>query len=453
MRWIPFAIAAAIGPAGCGASPTTPQTAHVPAAAGLPTDEPHDAVADESADEISKDVTRVLEQVARVRGLAPREAVRSKVLSRADLLARVRKHVDEQIPREEIKSQGELLVALGLVPPDYDYETEQLNLIAGQMAGYYEPADKVMYLAADLPEKVVVPVLAHEMVHALQDQYFDLGHKLVYRPHANDLAGAIQNLAEGDATSAMMDVMLAEVHRSATDVADDILINGLEAAMSLDSSTANVPRALRASLVAPYIDGVRFVHALRRRGGWKAVDDVWGSPPETTEQILHLDKLDAREKAEEMGVPAAPDPKGWSTVYDDALGEQGFRIAIEDWVPQKTAAAAATGWAGDRAILYQRGSGFAAAWRVRFDRTAGRDEGAGARRAFRALAAAIRPGATNEPVCKERSPVGPLAVAYRGRDLVIVAGPYRRDGNKVGSDAKCTQTVRWAADVLAGSSR
>jgi hypothetical protein len=449
-----FAVVAGIGLAGCGSSPTRPPpSVHVPASARSPADEPDDAVADESVDGISKSVAQVLDRVASVRGLQPREAVRSKVLSRADLLARVRKHVDDQMPREAIRSQGEILVALGLVAPDYDYETGLLSLLEGQLAGYFEPADKVMYLAADLPETVVVPTLAHEMVHALQDQYFDLGHKLEYRPHANDRASAIQNLAEGDATSAMMDVMLAEVKRSATDVADDLLASGIEAAMSLDSSTANVPRALRASLVAPYIDGVRFVHALRRRGGWKAVDDVWRSPPETTEQILHLDKFDVREQAEDVGVPAAPDPKGWDTVYDDVLGEQGFRIALEDWVPQKIAATAATGWAGDRAILYQQGSGFAVAWRVRFDRAAGRDQGAWARRAFRAVAGAMRPGAMNEPVCKQRGPVGPLAVAYQGRDLVIVAGPYRREGNKVGSDAKCAQTVRWAADVLAGNSR
>jgi hypothetical protein len=279
-----------------------------------------------------------------------------------------------------------------------------------------------------------------------------LGRKLSYQPHANDRESAIQTLAEGDATSAMMDVML-DGNGSAIGVSDDVLAGGIEMSMALESSTAKVPRVLRASLLAPYVDGVRLVHELRRRGGWKAVDDVWRDPPETTEQVLHLDKLDAREKAEEVDVPALPDREKWEAIYDDVFGEQGFRVAIGEWMPKKPAAIAASGWAGDRGVLYQHESLFAAVWRVRFDRAAGGDREAWAQRAFRAIATGIRPGAAGRSLCTERGPVGPLAVAQKGRDLVLVAGPYRRDGTKVSSDAKCAQTARWAADVLAGRSR
>jgi hypothetical protein len=451
---IGLGVAVALCLAGCGGSRTPPvTTVQGPALSVSSPGEPENTAAPESETGLPERAAQALDQVARVRGLVPRAAVKSKVLSRADLLTRVRKHVDDQIPHEAIRNQGEILVAFGLVAPSYDYEAGSMSLLGAQLAGYFEPSDKVMYLAADLSERVVVPTLVHEMVHALQDQHFDLGRKLEYRPHANDLASAIQSLAEGDATSAMMDVMLADVGKRATDVSDEDLASGIEAAMALDSSAADVPRVMRASLVAPYVDGLRFVHALRRRGGWKAVDDVWRSPPETTEQLLHLDKLDAREKAEDVDVPAAPDPQGWKVVYDDVLGEQGFRIALEDWVPHKTAAVASAGWAGDRAALYQRASRFAAAWRVRFDRAKGGDESAWARRAFRAIAEATGAGVSNKLICTERGPVGPLAVAYKGRDLVIVAGPYSREGAHVGSDAKCAQTARWVADILAGRSR
>ena len=54
---------------------------------------------------------------------------------------------------------------------------------------------------------------------------------------------------------------------------------------------------LQSSLTAPYVDGFALVQELRRRGGWPAVDKALKSLPATTEQLLHLDKLDAREAA------------------------------------------------------------------------------------------------------------------------------------------------------------
>ena len=52
---------------------------------------------------------------------------------------------------------------------------------------------------------------------------------------------------------------------------------------------------MRTSLAAPYIYGTLFVHALRRRGGWDAVNRAWDDPPTTSEQILHVDKWLAHE--------------------------------------------------------------------------------------------------------------------------------------------------------------
>ena len=457
ISWAKLAVVAGLCLVGCTSSPAPPATPlHVKSAPSSVGDAGKALLSKtegrDSDSRVRRNVEEMLQRVATIRGLPPRAAVESRVLPRTDLLARVRKHIDEQVPRDVMVNQGEFLVALGLIAPDFDYEAGTLSLLEGQLAGFFEPKDKIMYLAADLRSEIAFATLAHELVHALQDQHFELGRKLSYQPHANDFASAIQSLAEGDATSAMMDVMLADTGKTATDLEENILISEIEASMSIDPSATSAPRVLRASLMAPYVDGIRFVHALRRRGGWKAVDDVWLSPPETTEQLLHPDKLDAREKAEQVQVPAAPDPNGWNTVYDDVFGEQGVRIAVEEWVP-RGAAEIAAGWAGDRAALYSQGLRFAAAWHLRFDRGGRRDEGVWARRAFGAIAAAIGRRAANGSVCKERGSLGPLALALMGRDLVLVAGPYRREGGRVSSDAVCAQSARWAADILGRRSR
>jgi hypothetical protein len=398
------------------------------------------------------------------------------VLDRAALIASVREHVSREVPPDVIRNQGELLIGFGLVPPNFDYEEGAFRLLEAQLAGFYEPHDKKMYLASDLQDRAADATLAHELVHALQDQYFDLGARLTYQAEANDKESALQALAEGDATSAMMDLMLAETHRRAIDIPDDIFAAEVESSMSATPDQASVPRVLRASLVAPYVDGVLFVHALRRRGlakgaasneGWVAVDAAWRSPPETTEQLLHLEKYDAREPAEVVASPAPPSGTGWTPIYDDVFGEEGLRIAVEEWVSKKTAEVVAEGWAGDRAVVFRGveaaghdgaarpGTPLAAAWQIRFDRAKGQDVEAEARQAFKALADTIQPGRspTANAVCIGRASLGPLALARSGRDVVFAAGPYRRDGSRVLSDTVCTQTVRWATDILTRSKR
>jgi hypothetical protein len=452
---------------GCAGAPSAPERRAPPAplaSAAAPNERlplAPEKPSEETARSARNKVAEMLKTVARFRHLVPRADVSSRVLARDALLQMVRAHVDREVPPEIIHNQGEFLVGLGLVAPSFDYEAGTYRLLEAQLAGFYEPHDKTMYLAADLPPRAAEATLAHELVHALQDQYYDLGSRLAYEAQANDRESAIEALAEGDATSAMMDVLLSGTHRQATDVADDLFANEVEGSMSATPDTASLPRILRASLVAPYVDGVLFVHALRRKGDWEAVDRAWRSPPESTEQILHLDKFEAKERGEVVPLPSPPALGSWKAVYDDVFGEQGLRLIAEEWLPRKAAAVAAADWAGDHAVLYRsvdtkespREGQFALAWWVRFDPSSGKDIGAAARRTFRMLSPAVRAGelSDSKPSCAVRPKLGPMAMLRSGRDLVIVAGPYRRSGTNVASTSVCAQSVRWATEILSSA--
>jgi hypothetical protein len=258
-------------------------------------------------------------------------------------------------------------------------------------------------------------------------------------------------------------------------IPDDQLVASIEASNgpSLDGA---IPPVIVASLIAPYIDGVLFVQALRRRGmsrgndptGWGEVDLAWKAPPETTEQLLHVEKYDAREPAETVARITPPGETGWSTVYEDVFGEQGLRITAEQWMPRKLAAAVAQGWGGDRLALFRRvvrgsssgepsatsdgvvsSTDYAVAWHIRFD--AGHPDVDGeARQAFKALADGLhlRPVGNPNTVCVERGSLGPFAVTRAGRDLALTAGPYEHNRAEVRSASVCPQTARWAADIL-----
>ncbi len=144
-----------------------------------------------------------------------------------------------------------------------------------------------MYLVDDLSDDEAVETLAHELDHALQDQSFPLAPMIGYAPGEGDRVAAAHAVIEGDAMSAMLDV----VARSAFDVSDGALRDD---ARRLQRPVRRLPRPRRTSSrprsARPYADGFAFVQRQRTAGGWAAVDAALRRPPESTEQLLHADK-------------------------------------------------------------------------------------------------------------------------------------------------------------------
>lgn len=414
---------------------------------------PLDVTKGASPDEI---VARALRTVSEVRGLPIKGKVTGRYIGRDEMVSRVKEQIHREIPEKVLIAQDELLFGLGTVPADFDYEKSILGLLGTQLAGFYDPKEKAMYMAEDLVGLERDATLAHELVHALQDQHYDLEKRIQFKEDAGDEQTAIHALAEGDATSAMFDHVMAARGGRATDLGDDMLSLQIRGSMELSPETANVPTILKRSVIAPYVDGIVFVHWARRKGDWRAVDDIWRNPPTTTEQILHPEKLEAREPGQSIPVPVA-DPKGpQDVIYKDIFGEQGLRLLFEEWMPRTSAVKGASDWGGDRIAVFRDGKRFAVAWHLRYDtdEAATRGLAALARGVLRdkeevtadAGAAAAKKG----KVCRERAGAGPYAVYRDGKDIAIVAGPYDRPSPATAKSAgSCVSALKWAKSIAA----
>lgn len=395
-------------------------------------------------------IAKMLKVVAKARGLEPTRVVPGVTLPRDELLARVKAHVQLEVPHQAIVDEGLVYQLLGQIPTSFDYEKQMFSLLEAQLAGYYEPADSTMYLAQDLPSSMAEMTLSHELVHALQDHHFDLKTRSKYMPGQSDLQTATSALAEGDATSAMIDVALVNTGRSAVDL-DTKMFGDLVRASLTGDATSNSPRVMAATLVAPYVDGTAFVNTMRKRGGWAEVDKVWTQAPSSTEQILHPDKWTAHEPALSVPSPSiASLGAGWTITQPDVLGELTVRTILEEWLPPVTAAATAANWGGDAAALVKNGDRSAFAWRIRWD--AGNPADQFAADAF----SAIVPGAfAKAPIkeatfaCNPRADRGPLAVLRKGRDIVLLAGPAKTpEGGTWTTAGDCNLARKWAAEIL-----
>ncbi|AUX48240.1 hypothetical protein SOCE26_097720 [Sorangium cellulosum] len=457
------AVAALAGPAvlaGCAQPAPPPGSARTPAASatasrgGAAAPEAHARGTAGEGKGQGKDAERAadpevalaLARVAKARGLPVRRDVPSRVLARSEILERVRAHVEREIPEGVLDHQGEALAALELIPADYDFTAGMYRLLEGRIAGFYEPEDATMYLVDDLSEDEAHETLAHELVHALQDQSFSLGTLLEFKAGDSDRLAAVHALVEGDAMSAMFDVLVGSAFQ-----VDESMLRKLVAMSTALSSVGDTPIVLQESLGAPYTDGFAFVQALRRTGGWPAVDAVWHALPDTTEQLLHPEKLAAREPALAVAVPtAAALGPGFRVVFDDVMGEQALRIAFAAYAHREAAIGAAAGWGGDRFVVVRRDDPedksrreLALAWRLRFD-SAGDAAEAG-----RLIERRFGKG------CRMREALGPIAWTARGSEVAVVAGPYERRGGGGAGGVKaagtCAGAKTWLAEVMAGA--
>jgi len=213
-------------------------------------------------------VARALKYVSVLRELDALGPVNGRIISRDEMVARVERSLDTEIPPAVVTASGEILFALGTVPVSYDYRRGLLDVMRSELLGFYEPHEKTMFLGGDLHGQELDATLWHELVHALQDQHYGLEKLLTWSDDAGDWQGAVHALAEGDATSAMVDGLFADKGMHAPDLPDSVM--DLQGALSA-GSVLKVPPIVKRSVVAPYIDGLSFVNALRRRDGWRAV--------------------------------------------------------------------------------------------------------------------------------------------------------------------------------------
>lgn len=435
--------------AACSASKAPPPVAETPMgiASAVPVGTlpsittPGPVLTDADVEETRR-IRKTLKKVCAARGLEATRDIPGKVLGRDELIARVKAHVAKEVPPSALVDEGLVDQLLGLLPAPFDYAGEMFRLLEAQLAGYYEPGDGTMYMAADLDDDMAFATLAHELVHALQDQHWDLKSKSKYTPGRADAQLAQSCLAEGDATSSMLDVMLADSGKTAMDVPEAMLNSQM--LLGMDTTTgANSPHFMRTSLIAPYVEGLRFVHARRRQGGWGSVNASWDRVPTTTEQILHPEKWEQNEGALDVAAPTyAALGAGWATAETDSFGELALRLVLDEWMSQTAALQASGHWGGDRAVLVRNGDSAALVWHLRYDEAKGDPKGATrwGKEGWAALAAgfASSHSPTTEKdasfVCTARPDRGPLAIRVKDREVVLVAGP-----------AKVSATAPWSS--------
>ncbi|HET7293043.1 MAG TPA: hypothetical protein VFM88_11495 [Vicinamibacteria bacterium] len=293
-------------------------------------------------------------RVAEVGGVPFRAAVPLNYLEPAGLASYLRQLVDAEYPPELADADARTLAAFGLLDPGTDLRAVRTKLLLENVVGFYDdrPGHRRLFAVSDT--RSLTPtnriVLVHELRHALQDQYADL-HAALPKSVGDfdDRRIALMSVLEGDATLVMMRYLegLFPLGGALGDAA--LPVPPIE----------GVPAVLRDQLARPYVDGLNLARALHERGGWAALREAWSKPPRSTEQVLHSDKLFAREEPREVVIPWSP--AGGRVLAEGVLGELLAGTLLGG------GGAATEGWGGDAYRTWDLNGATLLVWRAVWD--------------------------------------------------------------------------------------
>jgi hypothetical protein len=297
---------------------------------------------------------RAMADAARVRGLEWAGDVGMTELSGWEYGTRTREIADV-LGTDDLKALSRLAVAGGMLPEGTDLASLAVSFTAATAGATYSPLDKqVLLVSEDGRGFRDEGLLAHEFVHALQDQHFDLLKLITARPFSFDREEAAFALVEGDAVSVERRVEQPEAFSRKT--LEDVTREEDERyALYRKGVGALFPPLLTETFIFRYRDGLHFVEAMRRARPAVSVDEIFRRPPATSEQVLHPEKYLANEQPREVTIDAEEfADEGWRLTATTPLGEVGVRGLLMAGVSTEEARRAAAGWGGDRTFLFER---------------------------------------------------------------------------------------------------
>jgi hypothetical protein len=305
---------------------------------------------DESPEEES--VREVARRVERIRGLRFERLPEVEVLSADEARRRALALFDRSSSPARQRADAEALKLLGLLRPRDGLRRIVGRIFREEVAGFYDPrADRLSVLEGEIGDELDEIVLAHELVHALEDQRFGLS-EVDEAAFVDDRVIARSSLEEGTATVAMTDYALRYLELGAS----RRQVLGLITELGPGATAADLPPYVEAVLLFPYAAGARLVDRLERRGGWRAVDRVFRRPPTSTEQVIHSEAFARRERPLAVPLRVGPLlPDGWRRVGRAGVGEFDTEQILRLGLGAPAARAAAAGWGGGRAELWRLG--------------------------------------------------------------------------------------------------
>lgn len=261
----------------------------------------------------------------------------------ADVTSSEEELTDED--RAEIDQAEALFRALGLVEGEFDLFEQQNQLTGeGTLAYYDTETERIRVKGTEMTPALEV-TLAHELTHALQDQFVDLDE--VRKDLSSDDESRFRAVVEGDAVNVQeayaAEQLTAEEYQRYVDESSD----------TSDVDIDEVPPALVAFFQAPYVIGPSFDEIVKAKGGSSALNTLLSDPPTTDRQLLDPRAYFDGTSAQDVEPPAIPE--GASAIDDGEFGALEWYVVMAARIDPVQALDVIDNWAGDQYATYEQG--------------------------------------------------------------------------------------------------
>jgi len=320
-----------------------------------PLDEKTQALALQQADDIFKEVSRL-------RGLPIKNPVNKAFESRAFFHDYYLKLLQEQYPPSKKRAYEKAYAILGLLPENTDLIQSYLDSFLKVVQGLYDPRTKTLYLANWIDPDKEEQTMAHELTHALQDQYYDLQAFMDRGKDATmDAQFARSSVMEGDAVATALNYSIEDKNENFTqlvNIADWVRMSNLLEESGQKAFGRKVD--LHDVINFPYIYGAAFLQKYVKSYGWEGMKYLFEHPPSSTHQIIHPeDFFPKRQKPVRVQIDDLSQSvlKDYSRIWEDTFGEYGLMLLMRQYLAEDEARHSARGWRGDRVQVYETRDG------------------------------------------------------------------------------------------------
>ena len=302
----------------------------------------------------------VVAQIAKVEeaiGLKFKQPPKVANRSRAEVRSFITAQLEDSVTAKELVGQEAVLKRLGLMPEDKSLKQIYLDVLEEQIAGYYDPKTRVLYVVDSVMPQLRELTIAHELIHALQDQYVNLDSIQNIRGQ-DDRQITAHAIMEGQATLEML-LLTPGAGGLVLGGGWDMMRQMIRDEQSKSPRFSAAPIIIQEMLLFPYLSGAEFVMRYKKnKPDGKLFEDI----PASTEQLLHSPAFfPDRDVPTEVVLP--PLNAGLTSEYENTMGEFATRVFFyEHRRNSENAVRVAMGWDGDRYVLFRAGQSTGIAW-------------------------------------------------------------------------------------------
>ncbi|HET7456944.1 MAG TPA: hypothetical protein VFJ74_04755 [Gemmatimonadaceae bacterium] len=306
-----------------------------------------------------KEVAEAVPLIEKSSGLKFRRPPRIETRSKEQVRQFVERTFAESRAAKDVAASEAVYKRLGMIPDSLDLRKLQIDVLSEQIAGFYDPKTKVLYVVDGADPTMASVTVRHELVHALQDQYLNLD-SIQNVEGSDDRAAAAQAVIEGQAVYEQLASMSTDAgFLDRIPGGWDRIRQTIRDEQSSMPVLASAPMVIQEELIFPYLSGAEFVRRYKsQRPGKSPIADL----PQSTEQVLHTEAFFGAHPDAPLRV-TLPAITGAKVTYENTLGEFETRLLLFQHLKDQSAAArGAAGWGGDRYALVDTPKGQGLVW-------------------------------------------------------------------------------------------